>query len=100
MRPCFINLLLLISINATSQDLNETIDYINDVFKVSRSWVVSFSGAGRAPNYSENPAYGIDKISVDSHGKIQFQRYLIDAITEKVLRTGGTCYALFKKSRC
>src|SRR5258708_28429839 len=89
-------ILLLITINAKAQDLNETIDYINNILKVNHTWLFSSSGTGTPENRGENPSFYFDKIYVDNHGKIDIRNYHTDATTEKVLEDQHVCYGYLK----
>lgn len=89
-------ILSLLTIKATAQDLNETIDYINDILKVNHDWLGSTTGLGPPEKLIQNPTYEFDKISIDSHGKIDFRVYNVDLITEKILNTGPVCYGYLK----
>ena len=67
------------------QNLNETVDYINDLLKL-HTWNMHVSS-----EYDDG-GRGYDQITVDSHGKIQEQRYVEDGQTGKISK-GQVGYA-------
>jgi hypothetical protein len=77
-----------VSVNGYGQDLFETVDYINNLLKLHTHNL-------HIPEL-ENGTHGFDKISVDSHGKIQIQRYIEDEKTGAIMSKGQTAYAYLK----
>lgn len=85
-------ILLFASFNATAQDLNETVDYINNILRNNHSWI---GGTGGIIG-GQGPTYLYDKIFIDTHGKMDLRTYDVDSITDKIITTGPACYAYLK----
>ena len=76
MKYIFIIFFIIISNKLVAQDINETVAYINTLFKAS---TYNFNFPGEPPLYDDL----YDKITVDEHGKIECNRFLTDAKTHK-----------------
>lgn len=81
-------ILLLANFNGNAQELNETVDYINNLLKLHTHNL-------HIPEL-ENGSRGFDKITIDAHGRINVQRYVEDEKTGTILSKGQTGYAYLK----
>jgi hypothetical protein len=73
--------------NLLAQNLDETIEYINDLLKIHtyNLYIPELDDGGRP----------YDVISVDSHGKLNVQRY-VEFQKKGILEKGGLVYAYLK----
>ena len=75
----------------SAQNMNETIDYINNILKVNSAL---FKVSGVVGGHGPIESY--DKISVDAHGKIEINTYEVDKNADSIINKDKSCYGYLR----